>query len=228
MVVREYICVDFSKNNEDYLFAGSSSGDFVAIQLKSKTLSQIVPVASQGAFFTLRSDGHPVRLAGAADRGVWRRHARHLLLRRQQVPDDQAHPAFRHGQLARLESAGQKLTQESILATNLGFIFRTANANLALRLICENHTNAITYLTYPRGASDRFASCSDVQQNNLGRDYKTVERERVHLRVPGKYFEVVRGAGRGLAAVLQLQRGGADLGVAGRQDPHGLLKYFST
>ena len=70
MVVREYICVDFSKNNEDYLFAGSSSGDFVAIQLKSKTLSQIVPVASQGAFFTLRSDGHPVRLASAADCGV--------------------------------------------------------------------------------------------------------------------------------------------------------------
>lgn len=48
MVVREYICLDFSRNNEDYLFAGSSSGDFIAIQLKSKTLSSIVPVASKG------------------------------------------------------------------------------------------------------------------------------------------------------------------------------------
>jgi hypothetical protein len=42
MVVRDYLCLDFSKNNEDYLYAGSSSGDLLAIQIKSKTLSSIV------------------------------------------------------------------------------------------------------------------------------------------------------------------------------------------
>jgi hypothetical protein len=31
MVVRDYLCLDFSKNNEDYLYAGSSSGDLLAI-----------------------------------------------------------------------------------------------------------------------------------------------------------------------------------------------------
>jgi len=48
MVVREYICIAFSKNNEDYLFAGSSSGDFVAINIKSKSLSSIIQVANSG------------------------------------------------------------------------------------------------------------------------------------------------------------------------------------
>ena len=31
-----------------------------------------------------------------------------------------------------------------------------------MRLVCENHTKSITYLTYPNGISDRFASCSEV------------------------------------------------------------------
>jgi len=31
-----------------------------------------------------------------------------------------------------------------------------------MKLICENHTNSITYLTYPKGISDKFASCSEV------------------------------------------------------------------
>ncbi len=42
MVVREYICIDFSKNNEDSLFAGSTSGDFISLNIKSKTLSAII------------------------------------------------------------------------------------------------------------------------------------------------------------------------------------------
>jgi cilia- and flagella-associated protein 52 len=29
-VVRDYSCMTFSKNREDYLFAGSESGDFLA------------------------------------------------------------------------------------------------------------------------------------------------------------------------------------------------------
>lgn len=30
-----------------------------------------------------------------------------------------------------------------------------------IKLVCENHTNDITYLVYPKGISDRFASCSE-------------------------------------------------------------------
>jgi len=32
-----------------------------------------------------------------------------------------------------------------------------------MQLLGENHTNAITYLTYPKGISDKFASCSEVK-----------------------------------------------------------------
>lgn len=36
-----------------------------------------------------------------------------------------------------------------------------------MKLLGENHTNAITYLTYPKGISDKFASCSEVLFFNL-------------------------------------------------------------
>lgn len=35
------------------------------------------------------------------------------------------------------------------------------NESLALKLVSENHSKAITYLVYPKGVSDRFASCSE-------------------------------------------------------------------
>ena len=37
-MVREYICMTFSKNSEDFLFAGTTSGDFCGFQVKNKIL----------------------------------------------------------------------------------------------------------------------------------------------------------------------------------------------
>lgn len=34
--VRDYICITFSKNSEDYLIAGTASGDLVGFHVKSK------------------------------------------------------------------------------------------------------------------------------------------------------------------------------------------------
>ena len=36
--VRDYICMAFSKNQEDYLFAGTNSGDVCGFHVKSKQL----------------------------------------------------------------------------------------------------------------------------------------------------------------------------------------------
>ena len=38
-LIREYICIDFSLNREQYLFAGTTSGDFLVFSMKTKSLS---------------------------------------------------------------------------------------------------------------------------------------------------------------------------------------------
>lgn len=37
-MVRQYLCMTFSKNQEDFLFAGTSSGDFCGFQVKNRIL----------------------------------------------------------------------------------------------------------------------------------------------------------------------------------------------
>ena len=46
--LREYICFVFSKPNEQYLFAGTKSGDFVSFQIKHKLLVFVQNVCAQG------------------------------------------------------------------------------------------------------------------------------------------------------------------------------------
>jgi len=45
---RTYLCLEFSKNNEDYLFAGTASGEVCAFSMKLKVLSLIVTVSAKG------------------------------------------------------------------------------------------------------------------------------------------------------------------------------------
>jgi hypothetical protein len=47
-VVRDYTCMAFSKNREEYLFAGSESGDLLAFQVKSKALAFNVNACAKG------------------------------------------------------------------------------------------------------------------------------------------------------------------------------------
>lgn len=47
-MVREYMCMTFSKNAEDFLFAGTSSGDFCGFQVKNKILVFAINCVAQG------------------------------------------------------------------------------------------------------------------------------------------------------------------------------------
>jgi hypothetical protein len=47
-MIRDYVCVDFSKNREDYLYVGTLSGDFCCFQMKTKVLSVVKPVSALG------------------------------------------------------------------------------------------------------------------------------------------------------------------------------------
>jgi hypothetical protein len=47
-MVREYTCMAYSKNNEDFLYAGTASGDFVGFLVKSKVLAFNVNACALG------------------------------------------------------------------------------------------------------------------------------------------------------------------------------------
>ncbi len=50
--------------------------------------------------------------------------------------------------------------QDCILGTDQGLIYKIKNSDFNKVLQCENHTNAVLFLSYPEGVSDKFASCS--------------------------------------------------------------------
>ena len=45
-VIREYLCLEFSKNREEYLFAGTTSGDFLVFAMKKSVLAAVVTVSA--------------------------------------------------------------------------------------------------------------------------------------------------------------------------------------
>ncbi len=47
-LVRDYTCVTFSKNSEDFLFAGTSSGDLIGFLVKNKVLVFSFNVCAMG------------------------------------------------------------------------------------------------------------------------------------------------------------------------------------
>ena len=47
-IIRDYLCAEFSKNQEDYLFVGTKTGDFLIISLKNSHLSGKISVSALG------------------------------------------------------------------------------------------------------------------------------------------------------------------------------------
>lgn len=46
-------------------------------------------------------------------------------------------------------------------ASDRGFIYRVRATDLAKVLHCENHVDSISFLVYPKGSSEKFASASE-------------------------------------------------------------------
>jgi hypothetical protein len=45
---RDYTCLTYSKSNEDYLFAGTNSGDLCSFQVKTKGLAFTINACAMG------------------------------------------------------------------------------------------------------------------------------------------------------------------------------------
>lgn len=148
-VVRDYTCVHFSPDRET-LVAGSTSGDFSVVNVKTKRLIKNVPACSCGinsiAFFS-----HGV-LVGGGDGSVLHFDLDFV---------DTCHVRL-DGPVAGLTlNAAQT---EAIVGTQAGSIFKlkllVAQRFLQASLLFENHSSAVIQVAYASGVSDRFATVS--------------------------------------------------------------------
>lgn len=148
-VVRDYTCVQFSPDRET-LVAGSTSGDFSVVNVKTKRLVKNVPACSCGihsiAFFNAGV------LVGGGDGSVL--HFDQDYVDTCQVVLDSSIAGF----------ALNAAQTEAVVGTQAGSIFLVkfmpAQRFLQASLLFENHSNAVVQVAYAAGVSDRFATTS--------------------------------------------------------------------
>ena len=149
--IREYLCLSFSKNREDYLFAGTSSGDFCAFQIKNKVLSSITNVCALGVTSVLSVT--PELLAVGGGNGTVATY--HIDTRGVTPLKKITIPGAVNALSASLDGA------QLMSSTSHGFVHRMKTSDLTQMLQCENHTDNVVFVDYPKGVSDKFASCSE-------------------------------------------------------------------
>ena len=148
--IREYICLDFSKNKEEFLYAGTTSGDFCVFQMKNRLLTSINTVAALGVT-SLKAITSNVLLAGCGNGTLG-------LYKLDNGAATQLKQVALYGRITAITHSED--SSQSLVGTDQGFIYRVKNSDLALTLQCENHTNSVLFLNYPNKVSDKFASCS--------------------------------------------------------------------
>ncbi|CEG44769.1 wd40 repeat protein [Plasmopara halstedii] len=150
-LVRDYTCVQFSPDRE-VLIAGSSSGDFCVVNVKTRQLIKVVPACSCGVNSLVYFEGG--LLVGGGNGSFL--HYRHDFV-------DTCHLAFDSAVVGIALHAAQN---EVVVGTQAGSIFvvRLAFGNshhsLQKKLLSENHSNAVVQVAYTSNVSDRFATIS--------------------------------------------------------------------
>ncbi|KRX10889.1 WD40-repeat-containing domain [Pseudocohnilembus persalinus] len=164
-MIRDYICMKFSKNKEEFLFAGTKSGDFCVFYVKQKSLVTSITVAAQGVQSLYPISANQIMVGcGQGTVAIY------------QNQGSQFNKILQNELMGSVKSISvSQNQQESLCATDKGFIYRIRNQDMAKVLHCENHVDSITFLAYPEGVSDKFASASvdgtirlwDIQQDYL-------------------------------------------------------------
>ncbi|KAJ0408059.1 hypothetical protein ATCC90586_003694 [Pythium insidiosum] len=146
-VVRDYTCLQFSPDRET-LVAGSTSGDFAVVHVKTKRLIKSVPACSCG-INAIASFASGV-LVGGGDGSV-------LFFTNEYVD---ASVAALDAPIAGLSlNAAQT---EAVVGTQSGSLFLVkltlSQRALPARLLSANHAGAVVQVAYAAGVSDRFAT----------------------------------------------------------------------
>lgn len=149
--IREYLCLSFSKNKEDYLYAGTSSGDFCAFQIKNKLLSSITNVCALGVTSILSVTPQLLAVGGGNGAVAIYHVDGHSVTPITKVLIPGAVNAI----------SGSTDGAQLLITTDRGFVYRMKSKDLSQVLQCENHTDSVVFVDYPKGVSDKFASCSE-------------------------------------------------------------------
>lgn len=148
--IREYQCIEFSKNKEDYLYAGTSSGDFLVFQMKNKVLSFIIMVAPLGVT-SIRSLTPTSIIVGCGNGCIsyFRTDGNKLVsTQKNQV-------------IGKVVAFSSHNGQNVLTATDKGYVYQIQAESLQKNLHSENHIESILQVVYPHGVSDKFGSCSE-------------------------------------------------------------------
>lgn len=155
--IREYLALEFSKNKEDYLYAGTTSGDFCVFQMKNKVLSSIVNVCALGVT-SIEAVSKDVLCVGGGNGTL-------ALFKVEGAVMTPLHKITVHGAVNSLSATANG--DQILASTDRGVVYRASPKDLSKVLQCENHTESVVFLAYPDKVSDKFASCSEDQTIRL-------------------------------------------------------------
>jgi WD40 repeat protein len=180
--VRDFNALDFTPNGERFLFAGTTSGDFVGIQMKNNHAFLTQPACSLGVT-SIRAISDDNVVIGGGDGTLC-------------VFQIQGGRSYEQNRI-RIQGAVHGLSKsndgaELLVGTTLGFQFRVRSSDLNYVLISENHTKPVTYVNFPRGISDKFATGSSDGTIRIwdGSDYAAVSRCMVTNAGSPRCFEL--------------------------------------
>lgn len=149
--VRNYISLCFSKPNQEYLFAGTQSGDFTCFQLKHKLIVFVQNVCAMGVTQIVCVSEDKVAVGGG-DGTLALFHVEgkfcQELLKTQLA-----------GSISGLTVSPDGV--QLLASTDRGFIYRVRISDFSSMLLGENHISAVLDNSYMEGSSDKFATSSE-------------------------------------------------------------------
>lgn len=149
--IREFQALDFSPNGEKFLYAGTTSGDFLVFQMKNHHLFCTKTACSKGILSILAvDDEHAIVGGGDGTLSQW------------EVQGNRCFEINRVNLVGGLSGLSAAPDFSEILGgTNLGFHYRIRTNDLSNSILSENHTQPMTYVNFPIGVSDKFATSSE-------------------------------------------------------------------
>jgi len=141
----------FSNNQEDYLVAGTASGDVAGFHVKSKQLVFSLNLCALGVK-TIQAISPTHFVCGGGDGQVF------------SVGLNGSNTAVAHktqffGAIHGLSSSPDGT--QSLVATEKGYLYRLRNQDFSQMLLCENHTQPVLSTWFMPGVSDKFITCSE-------------------------------------------------------------------
>jgi len=150
--VRNITTVRFSADHET-VYAGTTTGDFVVVNVKNKMSVGICPACSSGVCaiepFADPATGAQLIMAGGGDGSVLCFDADLGLVAQTTLPGRVVSLSFNRDR------------SEFVAGTSAGYVHRVRTADMEALVVCENHAAAVTGVAYAPEASDRFATVSE-------------------------------------------------------------------